>query len=459
MKSRISPTQQQLNALLKHYQKQQYDKTEKLSKQLIKRFPEHQFSWKVLGALYVQLGRKYEAVSANQNAVRLGPNDAEAHNNLGNSLLATERLDEAEASYRKAITLKASFAEAHNNLGNTLKHKGLLNESEVSLRQAIALNSKSARAHNNLGVTLKEMGRLNEAEMSYRKAISLQANYTNAHRNLGNLLKELKKYKEAVFHFDLVKDITTTSLSLECLYMNENYSDFDKRLKNIAVMDDANIRVSAVSAFVAHQLKKEDPYRFCPNPLNFILIKNLKEFENEPDNLIDAIVKESDEYKLVWESRTTKFGFQGPNDLFENSSKIISNLEAIIKRVVSSYNLEFYSDPCIFIQSWPKTYKLQGWYNRLLKNGYQTAHIHPTGWLSGVIYLKTVQRTCDDEGAIEFSLHGYDLPIIRDNVPRKLHMPKNGDIVLFPSSLFHKTIPFTADEERCVIAFDIVPTS
>ena len=31
----------------------------------------------------------------------------------------------------------------------------------------------------------------------------------------------------------------------------------------------------------------------------------------------------------------------------------------------------------------------------------------------------------------------------------------SGDIVLFPSSLFHKTIPFQSDEERVGIAMDL----
>ena len=38
-----------------------------------------------------------------------------------------------------------------------------------------------------------------------------------------------------------------------------------------------------------------------------------------------------------------------------------------------------------------------------------------------------------------------------------LHLPKTGDIVLFPSSLHHKTIPFSADTDRISIAFDLVP--
>jgi hypothetical protein len=32
-----------------------------------------------------------------------------------------------------------------------------------------------------------------------------------------------------------------------------------------------------------------------------------------------------------------------------------------------------------------------------------------------------------------------------------------GDIVLFPSSLFHRTIPFSADEDRICVAFDLKP--
>jgi Tfp pilus assembly protein PilF len=68
-------------------------------------------------------------------------------------------LDEAEASYRQAISLKPDYAEAHNNLGITLIELGRLDEAEASLRQAIALKSDLADAHSNLGKTLRELGR------------------------------------------------------------------------------------------------------------------------------------------------------------------------------------------------------------------------------------------------------------------------------------------------------------
>ena len=60
-----------------------------------------------------------------------------------------------------------------------------------------------------------------------------------------------------------------------------------------------------------------------------------------------------------------------------------------------------------------------------------------------------------DEGAIEFSLNGknyYDV-----NSPKLTLQPEAGDIVFFPSSLHHRTIPFTTDEERIIISFDLMP--
>ena len=93
----------------------------------------------------------------------------------------------------------------------------------------------------------------------------------------------------------------------------------------------------------------------------------------------------------------------------------------------------------------------------MFKNGHQSSHIHVSGWVSGVLYLKTVQSPSKNEGAIEFSLQGYNYPITRDDYPKKLYQPIDGEIVLFPSSLFHRTIPVIKDVERSVIAFDLQP--
>ena len=104
--SLISPPQTQLSSLLEHYQNGRFSDAENLSLEIIQDFPKHQFAWKVLGAVLGKTGRKHEAVDAYQTAVALSPQDAGAHNNLGNTLKALSRLDEAEASYNQAIALK-----------------------------------------------------------------------------------------------------------------------------------------------------------------------------------------------------------------------------------------------------------------------------------------------------------------------------------------------------------------
>lgn len=91
----------------------------------------------------------------------------------------------------------------------------------------------------------------------------------------------------------------------------------------------------------------------------------------------------------------------------------------------------------------------------LKTQGHQLAHIHPTGWLSGVVYLKVVLALGKNEGAIEFSLNSKYYH--HENSHSVTFQPGRRDIVLFPSSLHHRTIPFTTDTDRIIVSFDMVP--
>ena len=192
-----SPSRQQLSSLSEHYQNGRYDDAEKKALLITQQFPGHQFGWKVLGALLEKKGMKAEALNANQKAVQLVPQDAEAHNNLGVTLQELGRVEEAEESYRQAIAITPDYAEAHNNLGATLQGVGRLEEAEASYSPAIALKPDFAEAHSNLGNTLKELGRLEEAEASCRQAIALKPDFADAHSNLGSALLELGRLEEA----------------------------------------------------------------------------------------------------------------------------------------------------------------------------------------------------------------------------------------------------------------------
>ena len=150
----VSPSQAQLDTLLKYYQNQKFGEAKKLAVNITQDFPKHQFAWKVLGVVLGATGRKSEAVDANQTSVALSPQDAEAHYNLGVTLQKLGRFEEAEVSYTQAIALKPDYAAAHYNLGVTLQKLGRFEEAEVSYTQAIALKPDYAEAYSNLGVTL-----------------------------------------------------------------------------------------------------------------------------------------------------------------------------------------------------------------------------------------------------------------------------------------------------------------
>ena len=93
----------------------------------------------------------------------------------------------------------------------------------------------------------------------------------------------------------------------------------------------------------------------------------------------------------------------------------------------------------------------------LKKLGNQNSHNHPSGWVSGVVYLKVPKKISGNEGKIEFSTHGYNFPKINSKIKKQVILPQEGSLILFPSLLYHKTIPFVSDEERISIAFDIYP--
>ena len=133
----------------------------------------------------------------------------------------------------------------------------------------------------------------------------------------------------------------------------------------------------------------------------------------------------------------------------------MKQLKSIILNELDAYYLKFRNESCSYIQKWPSKKIIHGWHVILKQQGYQSPHIHPSGWLSGVIYLKVVPSLGKDEGAIEFSLNGSNYSDV--NSPELTYQPELGGIVLFPSSLHHRTIPFTTDADRIIVSFDLMP--
>ena len=72
-----------------------------------------------LGIALLKKGNTNEAISHYKTDIKLNPDFAQAHNNLGNALLfKKEILAKLLFIIRRAIEIKPDHADAHNNLGS-----------------------------------------------------------------------------------------------------------------------------------------------------------------------------------------------------------------------------------------------------------------------------------------------------------------------------------------------------
>lgn len=98
------------------------------------------------------------------------------------------------------------------------------------------------------------------------------------------------------------------------------------------------------------------------------------------------------------------------------------------------------------------------WSVRLRSEGFHTDHIHPEGWLSSALYValpEEVMEQAGDAGHIRFGV-----PLLEPAstlAPRRVIKPEVGTLVLFPSYMWHGTVPFSSEQPRITVAFDLVP--
>ena len=176
--------EEKLKELLKYFNNGNNFEAESLALKLTNEFPNDQFAWKVLGALWWKKNKNLEALNAMQTAIRLSPNDASAHYNLGIALKESGRLIEAEAAYRKAIELKYNYPEANNNLGVVLQSMGKTEEAMNCFKKELENNPTYAGAFWNLSGCEKN---INDAEYWIRKCLEVDSNHVKAKLTLAAL--------------------------------------------------------------------------------------------------------------------------------------------------------------------------------------------------------------------------------------------------------------------------------
>lgn len=468
--------------------------TESAAKKLLTRYPGTFILYHALAIAQDGLQKYAEAVENYRHALKLQALP-ELHFNLGIALTQLNRLDEAISSYRAAIKLQPQFFEAHGNLGTVLQKQGKLVEAISSYRKGLSVNPQDARGHFNLGTALRDHGQLSEAVESYEGAIRVFPNYTDAYNNLGETLRDqgnmeaaikayqkalalnpqhpqanynmaeflylAKRYDEAIPYFAASQLQDWQARSLYCLYKAERFDNFKKSLDEII----ANSRhtspfIGTLSTHYAINFGIENPYNFCKNGFDYVYQRSIPELAQAESPLLRDLLRDINHSEIAERKQgMLHFGTQSAGNLFKRPEASFLKLAELIKQEFLLYKQRFAGSDCELIQSFPETLEFtSSWYVKMRQGGHLDPHIHEIGWISGAVYLampKNKQRP--EEGNFEYGTHGDQYPQKHQNFPAALIAPQVGDIVLFPSSLFHRTIPFSSNEERICIAFDLKP--
>lgn len=486
------PPKQKLHDLSSMYQGGHTDDALKLAKAMTRLYPAHPFGWKVLGALHSKAGRAAEALVAYKKLIVLNPDDHIPYNNAASSILIINKFPkEAIPLLEKAIALRPDYPLAHYNLGLALMHTAEFIRALPCFQQAIALQPNYWQAYVDLGKVCFEMGRLEDAYNACQQALALNPNNASVHITLSRVhemvkgkhmdrVASLKKalalepdHKEAAYLLGVALEQgadfsgaleqfkavggarDSLSWCLRCLYRLDDQPALYELLGGVLTQGITSAMIGNVCCNAELRYARSTPNPFCKDPLNYVTISDLRHQYNFEKICVQPIRQILADPRTAYRVQSRlSYGQQTAGNLFETTNPQIIEIENIIRSEVANYQAQFKGGEEGIIKKFPEEYTLRGWIISMKSGGKLTPHYHEYGWLSGSLYVNVPPRQKEDSGNLV--LRQGDAEHSPNIVKEKSMKVDTGSLCLFPSSLEHYTIPFESNEDRILIAFDIL---
>ncbi|NLS93434.1 MAG: tetratricopeptide repeat protein [Planctomycetaceae bacterium] len=160
--------------------------------------PNYAESHNNLGVAYQRMRQFEDAIKEHSEAIRLKPDLAQAHDNLAVAQAALGNLDEAVASWEASLRIYPDNAQTLSNLSRALMLRGRTDEAVSLARQAADVNPQSADLQMSLANTLQNAGLVAEAVRAYENAVRLRPDWGEAHFNMGMALQRLQRPADAL---------------------------------------------------------------------------------------------------------------------------------------------------------------------------------------------------------------------------------------------------------------------
>ncbi len=172
-----------------------------------------------------------------------------------------------------------------------------------------------------------------------------------------------------------------------------------------------------------------------------------------------AKLREFHLFKQAPSDQTLREGTQTAVDLARSHDPVLRALFQALDKPIRAYMAEIGkgADP-LRARNTGEYLIHSAWSVLLRPNGFHVNHFHPMGWLSSAFYVEVPADALESdsrEGWIQFGQPPFQVG--QQMSAEHFVKPKPGRLVLFPSYMWHGTIPFTTRESRMTIAFDVIP--
>ncbi len=494
------PAMFELGALL--HRTGRLDDAEKSFRQLLKLTPANAHADLALAAILVDAGRPAEAETASRKGLSAAAEPrlkAQLYLQLAQALRRQRKDGEALAALDSAETLDAALPGLARHRAETFQNLGRFDDAAAIFEKEIARAPGDPGLHHDYNALLYQLGRSADFLKSYDgvpqtrelllgKAFLLarEMRHAEAHdiyeglkaRDPGDrlaaigaaqVMTAMGRYTEALALFESVlarhgSDAKLLSIAAEPALLSGDPQKAAWLCEQGLARAPHNASCLAMLSTASRML--EDGRDELLNGYDSLVrifdldppegFSSMESFNAELNASLDRLHPGTREFI----DQSLRGGTQTPGHLFPAGLPLVTKLKQRIDETVARFIAELGEDAAHpFLSRRGNGFRYAGsWSSRLQDCGFHVNHIHPDGWISSCYYVSVPEAVKDEtamQGWIKFGEPPFDV-VLKQPIRRTIQ-PAPGRLVLFPSYLWHGTVPFHDRAARTTIAFDVVP--
>jgi tetratricopeptide (TPR) repeat protein len=425
-----------------------------------------------IAAGFGDLGRDQDAVAEAERALRLGGRAPETLLVLGRGLQGLRQFDRAKQAFEAALSVRPNYAEALRDLSHLIwMSTGDGAAALAPVDQALAQASKQANAQGDL---LLVKLRLLSHIQGEPAALAL------ARTEIETIGQDPRLALE--FSWLLLQDAPADALAIaQQLVARFPTERLPKKAVVQALLALGEAKAAAELAF---ELVAEQPtdqaaiadltsaWRLSGDPR----LADLYDYPAVVQGLtIDCPAGWTHLTDFLGDLRTSlnkvhllkahpieqsiRGGSQTSHNLVTSDDPVIGAFFQAIQGPIRAYRHHLGQGPDLLRRRNVGDHRIdEAWSVRLRPQGYHVDHIHPNGWISSAFYADVppqVETTDRREGWLR--LGAPPTPTAPTLEAGHFVQPKPGLLALFPSYMWHGTVPFGGAARRLSLAFDLLP--